>query len=189
MVQPLQIIFWPDPRLLRTAKPVTTFDAQLRATADQMLYLMRQAKGVGLAAPQVGLNLRMFVMSPTTLPEDDKVYINPVLSEAVDEQTDEEGCLSLPNIRAQIVRSQTLKMQAQDLDGNPFEETASGFIARIWQHETDHLNGRLIIDRMGLGDRLKFRRTLKELQAEYEAAHPPKPAIKKPAVKSKTKLR
>lgn len=185
----LQIISWPDPRLKRVAKAVTAFDAELREIVDQMLYLMHQAKGVGLASPQVGLNMRLFVISPTGQPEDDKVYINPELSDAEGEQTDEEGCLSLPNIRAQIVRSQNVKIRAQDLDGKPFEEIAEGYVARIWQHENDHLNGILITERMGLGDRLKYRRALKELQEEYELTHPKKPAAKKPAAKNNAKAR
>lgn len=185
----LQIISWPDPRLKRVAKPVTAFDADLRDIVDQMLYLMHQAKGVGLAAPQVGLNMRLFVISPTGQPEDDKVYVNPELNEAEGEQTDEEGCLSLPNIRAQIVRSQNMKIRAQDLDGKPFEEIAEGYVARIWQHENDHLNGILITERMGLGDRLKYRRALKDLQEEYDLAHPKKPAARKPAAKNNAKAR
>jgi peptide deformylase len=143
-----------------------------------MIELMRQARGVGLAAPQVGLNIRMFVMNPTGQPDDDRVYVNPVLSDPDGEDTAEEGCLSLPSINAQISRNKQIRMQAQDLDGKPVEQMESGYIARIWQHEFDHLNGVLITDRMGLGDRFKHRRTLKELQEKWDAEHPETRATK-----------
>jgi peptide deformylase len=177
MFEELQIILWPDPRLKQISRPVETFDASLRELALRMLELMR-GKGVGLAAPQVGHSIRLFVMNATGQPGDDRVYVNPVLSEAEGDETGEEGCLSLPNVTAQVSRSRTLRMHAQDLDGKPIEETANGYVARIWQHETDHLNGVLITDRMGLGDRLKHRRVLRELEDTYRREHPKAPATK-----------
>ena len=164
----LKIIFYPDPRLRKNSEAVTTFDGSLKDLAGRMLELMRAARGVGLAAPQVGQNIRLFVMNPSGEPGDDHVYVNPVLTDA----EGEEGCLSLPGINAKVWRSKALKMTAQDLDGNPIEETADGYIARIWQHETDHLNGTMIIDRMGPVARLACRRTLKELQQKWDDAHP-----------------
>jgi peptide deformylase len=125
-----------------------------------------------LAAPQVGENIRMFVINATGKPEDDRVYVNPVLTEAEGDDTAEEGCLSLPEIHVQVNRSKTLRMAAQDLEGAAFEEVQSGYIPRIWQHEYDHLNGVLIIDRMGLGDKFKYRRALKDLEAAYAAVNP-----------------
>jgi peptide deformylase len=171
----LQIIKWPDPRLRKKSETVTTFDDALRETAERMLELMRQHKGVGLAAPQIGLNLRMFVANPTGEPGDDKVYVNPVLTDAEGGEEAEEGCLSLPDIHVKVTRpTARLKMQAQDLSGQPFEQVADGFLTRIWQHETDHLNGVLIIDRMGPVAKLQNRKRLKELEDEYEARQKPK---------------
>jgi peptide deformylase len=172
MASDLRIIFYPDPRLRKTSETVTQFDQSLKDLAGRMLELMRGARGVGLAAPQVGENIRLFVMNPSGEPGDDRVYVNPVLSDADGEEEGEEGCLSLPGINAKVWRSKTLRMQAQDLDGKPIEETADGYIARIWQHENDHLNGTMIIDRMGPVARLASRRILKELQQKWDDEHP-----------------
>jgi peptide deformylase len=173
MFEELKIIVWPDPRLKKISEPVREFTPGLRDLATRMLDMMRQARGVGLAAPQVGHNVRMFVMNHSGEPTDDRVYVNPILSDPDGgEETAEEGCLSLPTINAQISRNKSIKLQAQDLDGRPIEQIESGYIARIWQHEFDHLNGVLITDRMGLGDRFKHRRTLKELQEKWDEEHP-----------------
>jgi peptide deformylase len=172
MSDELKILVWPDPRLKKVSEPVREFTPALRDLARRMLEMMRQARGVGLAAPQVGHNIRLFVMNHTGEPVDDRVYVNPVLSDPDGEEAGEEGCLSLPAINAQITRSKVLRMQAQDLEGNSVEQLETGYVARIWQHEFDHLNGVLITDRMGLGDRFKHRRALKELQEKWDAEHP-----------------
>jgi peptide deformylase len=172
MYEDLKIILWPDPRLKSSSRPVTQFDENLKALAARMLELMRQAKGVGLAAPQVGENVRLFVMNPTGDPKDEQVYVNPELTEASGSEEAEEGCLSLPGINVNIVRDKSLRMKAKDLDGNPIEQTASGYIARIWQHEFDHLNGILLTDRMGSVAKLTNRKTFKELEERYAAEHP-----------------
>src|SRR5687768_8737653 len=104
MYEDLKIILYPDPRLKKMSVPVTTFDDALRQLAARMLELMREAKGVGLAAPQVGENIRLFVMNPTQEPGDDHVYINPVLSDLEGEDEAEEGCLSLPGIHVNVTR-------------------------------------------------------------------------------------
>jgi peptide deformylase len=164
----LKIIRWPDPRLKKKSEQVSAFDEDLRKLAARMLELMRECKGVGLAAPQVGVNLRLFVANPTGKPEDDKVYVNPVLSDAEGDEEGEEGCLSLPDINVKVTRpTARVRMQARDLSGEPFEQVGSGFITRIWQHENDHLNGILILDRMGAVAKLANRKRLKELEDEY----------------------
>ena len=164
----LKIIRWPDPRLKKKSEPVTEFDEDLRNLAGRMLELMRECKGVGLAAPQVGVNVRLFVVNPTGKPEDDKVYVNPVLSDAEGDEEAEEGCLSLPDVNVNIRRpTAKVRMQAQDLNGEGFEQVGSGFITRIWQHENDHLNGILIVDRMGPVAKLTHRKRLRELEEEY----------------------
>jgi peptide deformylase len=167
MYQDLKIILYPDPRLKKVSAEVTAFDDNLRALAARMFDLMREAKGVGLAAPQVGQNVRLFIINPTGKPEDDAVYVNPLLSEAEGETEGEEGCLSLPNINIDVFRSKSMRMDAQNLAGERFTQTANGYLARIWQHEFDHLNGILLTDRMGPVAKLANRRTLKELEAKY----------------------
>lgn len=175
----LKIIHYPDPRLKKVSQTVQTFDAELKLLAERMLELMREQRGVGLAAPQVGINLRLFVMNATGNPEDDQVYVNPELSDAQGSEEGEEGCLSLPDINAKIVRDKTVRLLAYDLEGRPVQIEANGYVARVWQHEFDHLNGTLITDRMGPVAKMGARKKLKELEAEYEAAHPKKPARKK----------
>ena len=171
MYEALKIILWPDPRLKKMSTPVQTFDADLRALAARMLDLMREARGVGLAAPQVGQNIRLFVMNATGELQDDRVYVNPVLSDADGEDEVEEGCLSLPGINLDVARPTKVHMQAQDLDGKPIDEVAEGFVARVWQHEFDHLNGVMLTDRMGPVARMANRRTLKELEERYKRDH------------------
>jgi len=168
MFADLKIIHWPDPRLKKVSAPVQQFDETLAQLATRMFELMREARGVGLAAPQVGLNIRLFVMNHSGEPQDDRVYINPILSEADGEEDGEEGCLSLPGITANILRSRTLRIQAQDLAGQIFEQMESGYVARIWQHETDHLNGILLMDRMGESARIGCRKILRELEERYK---------------------
>src|SRR5688500_19054737 len=171
MYEDLKIILWPDPRLKKMSIPVATFDEALKSLAARMLELMREAKGVGLAAPQVGHNIRMFVMNPTGEPNDDRVYVNPSLTDGDGEEEAEEGCLSLPDIHANVVRFKQMKITAQALDGAPIEEAASGFVPRVWQHELDHLNGTLLTDRMGPVARMAARRTLKDLEDRYQKEH------------------
>jgi len=168
MYEDLKIILYPDPRLGKMSKPVEKFDQNLKDLAARMFVLMRENRGVGLAAPQVGLNVRMFVMNSTGKPEDDRVYVNPELTEPLGEEEAEEGCLSLPQINAKILRSLSIQMNARDLEGNPISQLESGYIARIWQHEVDHLNGTLLLDRMGPVAKLTNRKIIKELEQRYK---------------------
>jgi peptide deformylase len=172
MFEDLKIIHYPDPRLKKVSQPITEFGATLRALAARMFELMRERKGVGLAAPQVGQNIRMFVMNHTGEPGDDRVYVNPVLSDADGDEEAEEGCLSLPNVHVNVVRAKRLRMQALDLDAKPIDQAGEGFIARVWQHEFDHLNGTLLTDRMGPVAKMTYRKVLKELTEKYEAEQP-----------------
>jgi peptide deformylase len=169
MYEDLKIILWPDPRLKRMSQPVERFDESLKALAGRMFELMREHRGVGLAAPQVGQNIRLFIANATGKPEDDRVYVNPELSDGEGDEEDEEGCLSLPKINAMILRGKTMRIRAFDLNGHPFEQTETGYVARIWQHEFDHLNGTLLLDRMGPTARMTCRKILKELEEDYAA--------------------
>ena len=182
----VEVVLYPDPRLRRRSRPVEEPDAEtlakLRVLAERMLVLMRQHKGVGLAAPQVGVNVRLFVMNPTGDPGDDRVYLNPELCDADGTADGEEGCLSLPDIRTDVPRSLRLRMRALDLDGNAIDETAEGFAARVWQHEVDHLDGVLILDKMGPTAKMGSKKKLRELEDEWKKEHPaaaPPPAKKK----------
>ena len=179
MYEDLKIVIYPDPRLRKVSKPVKEFNEDLAALAARMLTMMRENKGVGLAAPQVGKNIRLFVMNATGEPGDDRVYVNPVLTDPDDEETGEEGCLSIPDIKTDVVRAKRMKLTAQDLAGKPIEEIQTGYPTRVWQHEIDHLNGTLIIDRMGALAKMTHRKKLKELEEKYAAEHPKPPLEKK----------
>jgi peptide deformylase len=169
MYEELQIIQYPDPRLKQASRPVEKFDPSVKDLVTRMFHLMREARGVGLAAPQVGQNIRLFVMNHTGDPKDDRVYINPELTEAEGNEEGEEGCLSLPGITARVVRDKTMRIRAKDLDGNDIDQVESGYVARVWQHEFDHLNGTLITDRMGAVAKMAHRKTLRELEEKYAA--------------------
>jgi peptide deformylase len=173
MYEDLQIIQYPDPRLKKVSLPVETFDESLTALAARMFQLMREARGVGLAAPQVGQNIRMFVMNHSGDPADDRVYINPELSEAEGSEESEEGCLSLPGLNVRVIRDKTMRIRAKDLDGNDIDQVETGYIARVWQHEFDHLNGTLITDRMGPVAKMAARKILRELEEKYAANQGP----------------
>lgn len=179
----LEVVLYPDPILRRRALAVEKFDDAnlplLRRLAARMLELMRQHQGVGLAGPQVGVGIRIFVCNPTGEPGDDRVYINPELCEPQDEEESEEGCLSLPEIHAPVWRSVRLRMRARDVEGNEIDETAEGLLARIWQHETDHLDGVLILDKMPPTVRMAERKKIKALEEEWRKAHPEPPKPKK----------
>src|SRR5688500_18959937 len=120
----LKIINYPDPRLKKVSKPVEIVDESIKALASRMLQLMREARGVGLAAPQVGRNIRLFVMNHTGEPSDDRIYVNPQLLEAEGSEEAEEGCLSLPGLTANIVRDKAVRIIATDLEGQPIDQKA-----------------------------------------------------------------
>lgn len=166
----LQVLHWPAPVLKQVAKPVKEIDPWVQQVIDRMIALMTEHEGVGLAAPQVGLPLRLFVMSPTGKTEDARVIINPVITEQQGEDEKEEGCLSLPEIRAKITRAVQLKLTGLDQHGKAITETLEGFPARIVQHENDHLDGILILDRMSTLARMGLRQKIKALQQAAEDA-------------------
>jgi peptide deformylase len=163
----LRIIHYPDPRLREDCTPLEAVDESVRALAERMFELMFQAKGVGLAAPQVGVSVCMFVASPTYQDGDRRVYINPELITVEGEQDGDEGCLSFPGITARIKRANFAVIRAVNLAGETFEETGEELVARIFQHETDHIHGRLLLDRMGSVAKLANRRALRELEEEF----------------------
>jgi len=166
-IDKLRIVHYPDPVLRLKTPPLEEVTDEVRAVAARMLDLMHDAPGVGLAAPQVGLPWRLFVANahPEHLRSEDRVFINPTLRDASRELEDyEEGCLSLPHILAEVRRPRQITIDALDMHGHPFTMTADDLWARVWQHEYDHLDGVLIIDRMTPIDRTANRRALRELE-------------------------
>jgi peptide deformylase len=167
MARKRQIVHYPDPVLRRRAKPVERVDDSVRELVGEMFEIMNEEEGIGLAAPQVGESVRIFVTGPHADGDHPHMaFINPVLSGFDGElQSHDEGCLSLPGIRGEIRRQPKAVIEALDLEGKPFRMESGDFIARVWQHEFDHLEGILIIDRMTALDRLRVRRAVKELES------------------------
>jgi peptide deformylase len=163
----LTIVTYPHPALREPTRVVADVDDTVRAVAARMIELMHEARGVGLAAPQVGLNWRLFVANPTLEPGWDRVFINPELRDA-DPATapHDEGCLSLPGITAEVTRPVGITIESLDEHGQRFTATSQDFAARVWQHEFDHLEGTLILDRMTRIDRMANRRALADLEAQ-----------------------
>lgn len=168
-LQAMHIVRYPDPILLRMATPIEAVTEEVRAVAGRMIELMHAAKGVGLAAPQVGLSWRMFV---TNAGEDDvdRVYVNPRLFDPEGAlEAHEEGCLSIPDVLGEVRRVPIISIRASDLDGKEFEMRGEDLLARVWQHENDHLDGRLIIHRFGQMARLANRRILRDMERQAKA--------------------
>lgn len=169
----LRILTYPDPFLRQTAQPVATIDDRLRALAEEMIETMYDANGVGLAAPQVGVGERLVVMD--VHPGEDPrpiVLVNPVITAFGKEKgAEEEGCLSVPELRAKVTRPLTVRAEWYDLEGQKVEVEADELLARALQHEIDHLDGVLFVDKVSLAGKLSIRGELKRREAEYEAAH------------------
>lgn len=180
MTEPLEftLTLYPDPVLRKVADPIETFDEDLRRTVAGMFERMRKSKGVGLAAPQVGLKKRILVLNPTGEDQDDLVLVNPTLvSRSGTVTIYEEGCLSFPGIYAEIKRPDACSVRAFDVDGKLIEQSYSGFVSRIIQHEFDHLEGVLLVDRMSPADKVAHKAALEDLVARFKksAARVPTP--------------
>lgn len=140
-----KITEYPEKVLAEVGKPVEKFDEDLEKLVEDMFETMYEAEGVGLAAPQIGLNLRLFVVD---CEETKLVAANPEIIATEGEQSGQEGCLSVGKVPAVVVRPQKVTLKAQDVKGNWFESTAENLTARCFQHETDHCDGKLFIDHL-----------------------------------------
>ncbi|QYO66425.1 peptide deformylase [Leptolyngbya sp. 7M] len=164
----LKIVHYPDPVLLSVAKPVTEegFGSQLKKLVDDMFATMYKAGGVGLAAPQVGISERVFVMdTPNKEGGSDKyAFINPNIIHVEGEQLGDEGCLSFPGLYQQVKRDMRVIVRAQDVEGTEFELDVKDLAARCVLHETDHCDGIVFLDRMTVLKRELAKRKIKRLQ-------------------------
>jgi peptide deformylase len=156
---------------MQVCSAVEEFDDSLRKLAEKMLEIMYASNGVGLAAPQVGVPVRLFVGNPQAQPgsEAEGIYVNPEILERSGSQTDEEGCLSFPGISCNVKRAMYATIRAQDLNGKIFTQKGEGLTARMFQHETDHLDGILLSDKMSTVAKIANRWLLKELTEDYKA--------------------
>jgi len=163
----LTVIHYPAAQLREIATPIEEIDDDVAALAKRMFELMFEFKGVGLAASQVGVTVRMFCASPTFSLDDTHVYINPKIISVEGTSAEEEGCLSFPGIFCKIKRAQTVTIAATGLDGEEFTHTVDGLHARICLHENDHLNGIVLLDKMGSVAKLANRKAIKALKENY----------------------
>ena len=163
----LSLRYYGDPVLRKKAAPVASFDSGLIDLVEAMFDCMVREKGVGLAAPQVGRSDRVFVVDI----EDDegqrtrRAFVNPVIREREGMESAEEGCLSIPGIREDVKRPESVVVEAKDEHGQPFTLAADGLLARAIQHETDHLDGVLFVDRLSPIKRKLVEARLKRFKA------------------------
>ncbi len=141
-----KIIYLPDPRLRKVSKPIDVIDDALQTLIDDMFETMYHARGVGLAAPQIGINIRLSVIDVVGDKTQQLVLINPEIIAREGEVEYQEGCLSVPSVYDTVKRAETITMRAQDRTGQFYEITASELLGECIQHEIDHLNGKLYID-------------------------------------------
>ncbi len=168
-----EILAFPDPRLKQTCTRIEEITDELRELARDMCEVMYEEPGIGLAAPQVGETVRLIVLD-TEWTEDDAernalIVVNPEIHEPEGQVTWNEGCLSVPDFTADVERAERVLVRGLDLDGKPIEERAEGLRAVCFQHEVDHLNGTLFIDRISRLKRSMYvRKRKKQLRAERE---------------------
>ncbi|CAN8299834.1 unnamed protein product [Cochlearia groenlandica] len=168
---PLKIVEYPDPILRAKCKRINVFDENLKNLVDAMFDVMYKTDGIGLSAPQVGLNVQLMVFNPTGEPGEGEeiVLVNPKINKYSDKLVPfNEGCLSFPGIYADVVRPQSVKIDAKDITGARFSISLSRLPARIFQHEYDHLEGVLFFDRMSDQVLDGIREELEALEKKYE---------------------
>jgi peptide deformylase len=159
------IVKYGNPVLEKPAEIVSVFDEELKKLVDDMFESMYAARGVGLAAPQIGISRRIAVVDVTFKedPEAKLVLINPEIVHKEGRHTQSEGCLSIPDFRENVGRAKIATIRAQDLSGKVFEKTGDDLLARAFQHETDHLNGKLYISHISALKRDLIRRKIRKL--------------------------
>ncbi|HEY7352199.1 MAG TPA: peptide deformylase [Terriglobales bacterium] len=164
------IVKYGNPVLEKPAEPVTEFGDELKKLVDDMFESMYEAKGVGLAAPQIGISKRLAVID-VTFKEDPNaklVLANPQIIHKEGKQTQSEGCLSIPEFREQVTRANKVTVRAQDLNGEWFEKTGEELLARAFLHETDHLDGKLYIGHISALKRDLMKRKIRKLMKTGE---------------------
>ena len=162
----MRILVYPDPTLRGPAEMVDDVH-DIEPEVQRMIRTMHENRGVGLAAPQVGIERRFCVINTTGEPGDDQVLVNPEIVERRGEVTQLEGCLSVPGLEGKVPRAEWVRVRAHDLEGNEIELEGDGLFARVVQHELDHLDGVLFIDRLGMAQKVMLKRRLKELEKRF----------------------
>ncbi len=168
----MELVYYPDPRLREISRKILVIDDEIRSAVPEMFSIMYRARGIGLAGPQAGLGRRIIVANLSGDAEEkdrEQVFINPQIVERSGEKREEEGCLSLPGMAPLILRSEKLLVRYQDLEGQPHEREVEGLEAKLFQHEIDHLDGLLLVDKMTAADKRQWAPLLRELEEEFEA--------------------
>lgn len=167
----MEIVTYPHPTLRHKSKPIKRVDAQLREIVREMFELMYEAKGVGLAANQVDLPIRLFVANLEADPEkgEEMVFINPVVSMPKGTEESQEGCLSLPALYGNVVRPKKVRVNAYNLQGEEINADIDGLFSRVVQHETDHLDGVLFVDRMTESAKIEIEGELDMFETEFNS--------------------
>ena len=160
----LEILHYPDPRLRNKAKPVAEVDDSIRELVGDMLETMYAAPGIGLAATQVNVALRVIVIDISESKDSPLCLINPEIAQLQGTQESDEGCLSVPGVFEPVERAESIRVTALDRDGQRFETSASGLLAVCIQHENDHLDGKLFVDHLSQLKRQRIRRKLEKQQ-------------------------
>lgn len=161
-----KVIYLPDPRLRKPNAPITVFDEALQTLIEDMFETMYHEKGVGLAAPQIGVNLRLSVIDTIGDKSQQLVLANPEILHAEGEAEYMEGCLSVPTAYDKVIRAEKVTIRAQDRYGEFFEMTADGLLGECFQHEIDHLHGKLFIDQLSPFRQQIARRKLEKFKRE-----------------------
>ena len=159
-----KILHFPNPKLRLKAKKIEGVDDDIRLLIQDMFETMYEGNGIGLAATQIDVQLRIFVADLSPDRSQAYTFINPIISERKGERTHEEGCLSLPGIYAQVTRADSLVVEALDAEGKPFKREVDSLLATCIQHEVDHLDGKVFIDYLSPLKRHWFTRKLKKLR-------------------------
>ncbi len=166
----LNILQFPDPRLRTRAKPVTEFDDKLKALVSDMFETMYHAQGIGLAASQIDLHIRLLIMDISEEKNDPKILVNPEIIQSDGEEEMDEGCLSIPGYYEAVCRAQKVLVKAQDEKGDFFEFDAEGLEAVCIQHEIDHLDGKLFVDYISSLKRERIRKKLEKAKKQEARA-------------------
>ena len=167
----IELVYYPDPRLREISSPISGIDDELREQIPMMFEVMYRARGIGLAGPQVGLSRRIIVANLTADPErkdQEQVFVNPEILDRSGELKEEEGCLSLPGMGVVVPRAEKMEVRYLDAEGEEVRRSTQDLESRLFQHEIDHLDGVLIVDKMTPADKKQWAPLLKELEEDYE---------------------
>ena len=167
----MEIIHYPHPTLRHHSKTIRRIDRELQSAVREMFELMYDARGIGLAANQVDLPLQMFILNVSGEPDngEELVFVNPVVDQPKGSQVSEEGCLSIPGVHADVNRPSQVHIMAYDLAGNEIDMVVDGLLARVIQHEYDHLHGVLFVDRISDSAKKQIAQELEAFELEFNS--------------------